>query len=121
MATIEREVYGRFVRLDRADPELSTVEHLEVYSLAAKAKSRLAQTLLLDPLQVLIDHPDIGGITDEWQVTVNRVNAEVAIPPNPGVHHIIIIIVVIRASKHAHGIYYRMPPPDDPKKAKKGR
>jgi len=120
MATIEREVYGRFIRLDRADPELSTVEHLEVYSLAAKAKSRLAQRLLLDPRQVLIDHPEIGGVTDEWQVTINRVNAEVAIPPNPGVHHIVIIIVVIRANKHAHGIYYRMPPPGDPKKGKKG-
>ncbi len=117
MAKIKREVYGQFIRLDRADPELSTVETIEVYAAAARAKDALARDLLLDPRRVLIDH-EIDGVADDWQVTVNRVNAEISVPPNPGVHHIIFLLTVIRANKHAHGIYYRMPPPGGKKKSK---
>jgi hypothetical protein len=120
MATLERENFGEFIRLDEADPELSRVEQIEVWAVAAENDSELARDLLLDPLEVL-KQSAVDDIGDGWDVTVERVNAQVPLPaipcpkpPCPFPHHIIGIWTVIRANTHAHCMYYRVPfDPDD--------
>jgi hypothetical protein len=118
MATPERERFGTFIRLDHADPELSRVELLEVFAVAAESDVDLARELLQDPLTVL-RRSEVDDIGDDWEVTVERVNAQVALPVptgnghRPNIHHIVAVWIVIRANKHAHCVYYRMPPYDD--------
>src|SRR6476469_4008497 len=112
MATPQRETFGEFIRLDHADPELSRVELLEVFAVAAESGADLAHELLRDPLTVL-KRSDVADIGDDWEVTVERVNAEVPLPvptgngQRPNVHHIVAVWIVIRANKHAHCVYYR--------------
>jgi hypothetical protein len=126
MATSQRETFDEFVRLDHADPELSRVEQVEVFAVAARSADELALELLLDPLAVL-QRSEVDDIGDDWEVTVERVNAQVPLPlpkPNgkkPGVHHIVAIWMVIRANRHAHCVYYRMPPGPDETSAPSNR
>ena len=114
MTTPEREKLGEFIRLDHADPELSRVELLEVFAVAAEADADLAHELLRDPLTVL-KRSEVDDIGDDWEVTVERVNAQVALPvpaarrKRPNIHHIVGVWIVIRANRHAHCVYYRMP------------
>jgi len=125
MAREERHRFGEFIRLDKNDPELSEAGGVKVFSVAAPASSELALRLLLEPLRALID----GDVIDEddavgWRVTLNRVNAEVALPlppfpppppppKGPGAHHIVVVWIVVEDSKQAHGVLYRVPPPPD--------
>jgi len=119
MATPDRETFRKFIRLDHADPELSRVELLEVFAVAAESDVDLAHELLQDPLTVL-KRSEVDDIGDDWEVTVERVNAQVALPVTtgngkrpPNIHHIVAVWIVIRANKHAHCVYYRMPPEED--------
>lgn len=106
----ERSVYDTFVRLDDADPELSRCEGIEVYSLAVEVKNDLTRDLLFDPLSVLAE--GVEGIDSEWRVSLQRMNAEIAIPHHGGPHHIVIVFTVVRPDKHVHGVIYRLPPDD---------
>ncbi len=123
MASEERQNFGKFIRLDENDPELSRASGVEVFAVSAPATSELALRLLLEPRSVLVEHDVIDHHEGAgWHITLNRVNAQVPIPlpphkpppkpppKGPGAHHIVVIWTVVEESKQAHGVLYRVPP-----------
>jgi len=82
---------------DRGDIALATV--------TVDAESDLAAELLLDPLPHLVKNLD--WVTDDWTVSLERVNAEVRVGLGP--RKLIAIWVAVRPLRRVCGVVYRVP------------
>ena len=97
------------------DPEWRAVEadvfqkddrdDLAVFTTTVDADSEIAEQLLLDPLPLLAEN--LEGVTNDWTVSLERVNAEE--PVRRGPRKLIAIWAVIRRLRRVCGVVYRVP------------
>jgi len=86
-----------FQERDRDDIAITTV--------TVEAESDLAVELLLDPLPHLVEN--LAWVTDQWTVSVERVNAELRVGRGP--RKLIAIWVAVRPLQRVCGVLYRVP------------
>ena len=83
-------------------------EALMIHTTIADADSEYAEQLLLDPLPLLVQN--IPGVTENWSVSVGRVNGEEAMGRLKPPRKALFTWTVIPALSQVHGVLYRLPP-----------
>jgi hypothetical protein len=104
---------SRFVLLGGGDDVLE-VDDAKAFIAFINVENPDAQDMLIDPLPLL--RKKLKGVVtgeNDWRVTVNRVDAEIA-AHNPGPHHLLVGGLVLKAKHRVHCTVHRSE--EDPKK-----
>jgi hypothetical protein len=71
-----------------------------------EAESELAEELLLNPRRQLVANFE-GVVTEDWSVSLERVNAELGIRIGP--RKLVAIWIAVAPLRRVHGVVYRAP------------
>jgi len=80
-------------------------DDIGIFTITVDADSEIASQLLLDPLPLLAKN--LEWVTDDWTVSLERVNAEE--PVRRGPRKLIAIWAVVRPLRRVCGVVYRVP------------
>jgi hypothetical protein len=78
---------------------------LAAATLTLDADSELARKLLLDPLPYLVESLGGAGVTEEWTISLERVNAHRALS---GPKKLVCFFLLLLRAQHVHGVIYRL-------------
>ena len=101
--TIPKDVTDWFaVDSDSAE---SLVQALSAATLTLDADSERARSFLLDPLPYLVESLGGAGVTDEWTVSLERVNAH---RPLSGPRKLVCFFLLLLRARRVHCVIYRL-------------